>query len=161
MNQAAARPIGPRREPVRHVVCRADEIAPGRGQASRDRGPGNPPSSTSMASFRRLATAARMKGQVSAGARFSWGACPVRRAGPLAGSSARASCVRCPWGHGWEFDLKTNGPLLVAIRRAHARVKSYDVAVTGSAELAGGRPLPHRHLRRCRRRATTSFRVSV
>lgn len=121
----------PRREAVRHVVCRADEIAPGAARRIEIEG-------REIAIF-------NVNGEFAAiGDR-----CPHEGAslckGQVIGLAQsdepgryrmvrEGEFVRCPW-HGWEFDLKTGRSWCDPAR---TRVKSYDVSVAEGARLQEG-----------------------
>ncbi len=128
MSQAAARGRG---EPVRHVVCRADEIAPGTARRFEVEG--------------RAIAVFNVNGAFAAIA----DRCPHEGAslcrGHIVGLAEsdepgqyrivrEGEFVRCPW-HGWEFDLKTGRSWCDPAR---TRVKSYDVSVAGGAQLREG-----------------------
>ena len=131
MNQAAAADR-PRREPVRHVVCRADEIAPGAARRVEIEG-------REIAIF-------NVNGEFSAigdrcpheGASLCrgqiMGLAQSRRAGPLA-DHPRGRVRALPLA--WLGVRSQDRPLPGAIRRAPAS-RATDVAVTGSAELQEG-----------------------
>lgn len=120
-----------RREPVRHVVCRADEIAPGVARRVEIEG-------REIAIF-------NVNGEFAAiGDR-----CPHEGAslckGQVIGLAESdepghyrmvrdGEFVRCPW-HGWEFDLKTGRSWCDPAR---TRVKSYDVSVAEGSRLQEG-----------------------
>jgi nitrite reductase/ring-hydroxylating ferredoxin subunit len=116
---------------MRHVVCRADEIAPG--------------------GSRRVSVAGREIAIFNVNGEFSaiGDRCPHEGASLCAGKVVGlAQCdepgearmtregefVRCPW-HGWEFDLKT-GRSWCDPRRT--RVKKFDVAVEAGASIVEG-----------------------
>lgn len=128
MSEAATRRP---RTPVRHVVCRADEIAP--GAARRVEIDGRAIAVFNIdGSFAAIADrcphegASLCRGQVVGLAEADEpGRYRMVRQGEF---------VRCPW-HGWEFDLKTGRSWCDPAR---IRVKSYDVAVARAGELAEG-----------------------
>jgi nitrite reductase/ring-hydroxylating ferredoxin subunit len=128
MSQAAAREG---RQKERHVVCRADEIAPGTSKRFEIEG-------RAIAIF-------NVNGEFAAIA----DRCPHEGAslckGQIIGLAESdgpghyrmvrdGEFVRCPW-HGWEFDLKTGRSWCDPAR---TRVKSYDVSVAGGGQLQEG-----------------------
>jgi nitrite reductase/ring-hydroxylating ferredoxin subunit len=120
-----------RREPTRHVVCRADEIAPGAAKRfeieGREIAVFNVNGEFAAISDRCPHEGASLcKGKIVGLAQSDEpGQYRIEREGEF---------VRCPW-HGWEFDLKTGRSWCDPAR---TRVKSYDVSVAGGAQLVEG-----------------------